>query len=110
MSRYPFRRLYLADLDAIRGKGGNGEVIKGIKQRFPGLKLWVDEGICDRSALSRAYAEGLVTPVIGSETLADLDVLTARIYPTENRAPILSLDFLDERFLGPSRLKSDPSL
>ncbi len=107
---HPFRCVYLADLDAIRGTGNNKAIVRRIKRHFPRLRLWLDEGIRDRITLSKCYVEGLATPVIGSETLTDLDVLASPKVAPGNPEPILSLDYLDEHFLGPPGLESEPSL
>ena len=68
---YPFRTLYIADLDAIQRRGSHADAIARIRRRFPRLELWVDSGIGDEPTLQRWIDAGLGTPVLGSESLVD---------------------------------------
>lgn len=104
--RYSTRRLYLADLDAIRGSGSQEGRILALQRSHPDLELWVDAGIGDERSLDRLLDYG-VTPVLGSETLPGTDLLeTARA----RCQPVLSLDYLDEAFQGPPGLDRAPAL
>ena len=47
---HPFATLYVADLDAIEGRGDNRATLMRLRARFPQLVLWVDNGICDRAS------------------------------------------------------------
>jgi HisA/HisF family protein len=108
MDLYPFARLYLADLDAIAHRGDNQRAIDRIRRRYPHLELWTDCGIHDATALRRLYARRPQIPVLGSETLRSPAVLRPAA-PTA-RTPVLSLDYLGPRFLGPRALLTDPGL
>lgn len=90
----PFRTLYIADLDAILGRGGNGSAIEAVRNRFPGLDLWVDSG---------ARYGG---KVVGSEMFAGLEAVAAALGP----ASILSLDHDADGPLGPPELHERPEL
>jgi len=103
--RYPIRRLYLADLDAIRGSGAQEERIRALQRSHPDLELWVDAGIGDERSLDRLLDHGL-TPVLGSETLPGTDLLEVA---RERCQPVLSLDYLAEAFQGPPGLERDPA-
>jgi len=105
---HPFETLYIADLDAIQGRGDNLAAIRSLHQAFPDLRLWVDNGLADAD-IGRAWlALELGDLVLGSEVQRDLSTLvgladaTARI--------ILSLDHKDDRFLGPAELRTTPAL
>ncbi|MGH6925033.1 MAG: HisA/HisF-related TIM barrel protein [Propylenella sp.] len=50
LSVHPFRTLYVADLDAIEGRGNAGAILDDIAAAFPGLELWVDNGCSDLAA------------------------------------------------------------
>src|SRR5690242_13579263 len=45
LSVHPFRSLYIADLDAIEGSGGNSTVLLELRHAFAPMTLWVDNGI-----------------------------------------------------------------
>ena len=43
-SLYPFKHLYIADLDAIQGNDSHVAQIKNIQKCFPDLEIWLDAG------------------------------------------------------------------
>ena len=104
LSLYPFEYLYIADLDAIEGRGNNRQTILTILKKFPSLKLWVDAGIRDKVMLEPFIQHKTIHPVIGSETLTELKLLK------ESHSPILSLDYRNGKFLGPKELETDVHL
>ncbi len=100
---HPFAILYIADLDAIGGGTGHLEVVERLHRQHPRVSLWVDRGLTDLARLAR-----VARPVIGSESIADLDQwadLKARL-----DAPVLSLDYRADQFLGPAGLDRRPDL
>jgi hypothetical protein len=42
---FPFRTLYVADLDGIEGRGADLATQAGLMQAWPGAELWIDDGI-----------------------------------------------------------------
>ena len=103
LALHPFRTLYIADLDAIRGRGSHAETIAALKLAHPQLALWIDAGASDAQALRRVGALGTV--VVGTESLPD----RAR-WPALSRLGlplVLSLDHRGEQFLGPPELRLD---
>ena len=44
LSLYPFTTVYLADLDAILGRGNNNAVVNRLAEAFPSVQLWLDNG------------------------------------------------------------------
>jgi phosphoribosylformimino-5-aminoimidazole carboxamide ribotide isomerase len=104
---FPFRTLYIADLDAIRKRGDHKALIRTLKDRFPGLCLWVDAGFAGECACRRFLGAGLGDLVLGSESQADLRLLEAL---RDEPGLVLSLDFMGERALGPPALHDTPSL
>ncbi len=102
-----FRQLYIADLDAIEGRGANDAAIEAIARAAPGVELWIDNGTGDADA-ARAWLErfphGLV---IGSELQRGTE--TIHLLRGETRV-LLSLDFRGDVFQGPERLLEDPTL
>lgn len=99
----PFRRIYIADLDAIEGTGSNRAAITALAAARPELEIWLDAGP------STAAGERIV-PVIGSESLADAADLAPRLAEREGPPPVLSLDYRGERFIGPAALERKPEL
>ena len=72
---HPFATLYIADLDAIQGRGDNGASIRQIRHRFPALRLWVDNGLAEAETCRSWLAQGLGTLVLGSEAQRDHAIL-----------------------------------
>jgi len=94
---FPFEKIYIADLDAIQGRGDNCGDIIALTERFPALRFMVDAGA--KSGEWRGVAG--VECIVGSETLHDwASMRIARDDPDV----ILSLDFRDDVFIGPDSL------
>jgi phosphoribosylformimino-5-aminoimidazole carboxamide ribotide isomerase len=101
MSVYQFASIYAADLDAIEEKGDNTGALRRLKEAFPDVTFWVDNGIHDRAEIERWLDTGLGRLVLGSETLADPSLV--RQCSSDQRI-VLSLDFLEDSFRGPPAL------
>ncbi|WP_442755813.1 HisA/HisF-related TIM barrel protein [Methylocystis sp. JAN1] len=107
MSLHRFNALYIADLDAVEGRGDNRASIRAIAEDFPQLRLWVDAGL-RRVADARAWLEiDNVDVVFGSETIDSPEEIA---WATENARAILSLDFNGRIFLGPEALLFSPGI
>jgi phosphoribosylformimino-5-aminoimidazole carboxamide ribotide isomerase len=88
---YPFRTIYIADIDAILGSGSNDSLIDKINLKFPNLNIWLDAGSHHTSIKS--------TAVLGTECISDLQRYL------ENKNPhVLSLDFNTNGAMGISEL------
>lgn len=105
---HPFRRVYVADLDAISGRSSTHmtalhmATIQEARQSLPDLEFWVDSGVADAATLQRVLQAGL-TPVLGTESLRTTALLDA---PAASGA-VLSLDYRNGQFLGPPMLEQD---
>lgn len=97
LGRYPFQRLYVADLDAILRRGDHRATLERLRRRHPELELWVDAGFTDIAAARAWQSGGLGRPVLGSESLT-----AAPEFDAWRGDGILSLDFRGEDFLGPA--------
>lgn len=106
MSLHRFSILYVADLDAIECNGDNRAALEHVKAAFPGLTLWVDNGIGSRDAAAAFMETELGHLVLGSETQTGLDLV--RHFADEPRA-IFSLDFRADAFQGPPGLLAEPA-
>jgi phosphoribosylformimino-5-aminoimidazole carboxamide ribotide isomerase len=104
---YPFPRLYVADLDAIGRNGDNFPVLRRIRAKFPGLRMWIDNGAADTAALEALIGANLGEPVIGSESQRD-GALIAR--QKDRGRIVLSLDFRGDAFQGPAEILAEPKL
>jgi phosphoribosylformimino-5-aminoimidazole carboxamide ribotide isomerase len=101
MALHPFRALYIADLDAIEGRGVNRAPIAAIARSIAPARLWVDVGLTQARDASRRV-DGLdVDAILASETLRSAEDAA--------RGAILSLDFCDAGFRGDPRLLSESS-
>jgi phosphoribosylformimino-5-aminoimidazole carboxamide ribotide isomerase len=99
---YPFKTMYLADLDALMGTGSNLSLIRSLAARFPRVAFWVDQG---RGHLQLADPTGLAwITVLGSESLDETGLASLSGRPDRM---ILSLDFSASGLLGPKVLLED---
>lgn len=101
---FDFRMMYIADLDAIQGHGDNIAAIRSIRQTFPGLRLWVDGGLNHPLTCRDWLSQDLGDLVLGSEVQRDATILGTLAADEFRRRVILSLDYKDGRFLGPTPL------
>jgi HisA/HisF family protein len=104
----PFPRFYIADLDAIEGRGSHRAVVAALARAHPRIEFWIDAGLTTAAAATAMAGPGIV-PVLGSETLAAADELSAAALDQRSRH-VLSLDFRGERFLGPEAVATRPEL
>jgi phosphoribosylformimino-5-aminoimidazole carboxamide ribotide isomerase len=103
----PFRKLYIADLDAIEGGKANDAAIDAIAHAAPGVELWDDNGIADAAA-ARAWLDRFAhCLVIGSESQRGAETIES--LRGEARV-LLSLDFRGDAFQGPGALHDDPRM
>jgi phosphoribosylformimino-5-aminoimidazole carboxamide ribotide isomerase len=111
LSVHPFTTFYLADLDAIEGTGDNAKVLHRLRDAFPALAFWVDNGVAEVAAAERWLDAGLGDLVVGSETQRDMTLvrrLTEQDSNTKDRV-VLSLDFRGDAFQGPPALIDGPA-
>ncbi len=107
LSLAPFSTIYVADLDAIQGRGDQRATLDRIQAEFPVLDVWIDAGFADAARLG-AWSHGRRTPVIGSESVPSAEALAA----LRRAAPdaVLSLDTRGGERLGPAALFDSPQL
>ncbi len=100
--------LYVADLDAIEGRGNNFDACRDLADALPHTALWIDAGFSDIGECLFWLPLG-ATLVIGSESLAGVeDWNDIRASLGEN--VVLSLDFDGAALRGPEALLTDPAL
>jgi phosphoribosylformimino-5-aminoimidazole carboxamide ribotide isomerase len=99
---YPFKTLYIADLDAILGKGDHAEMIEKIAEKYPQLSIWLDSGVGQMNARA-LYKSPQIRAVIGSESIASLQDYRAISYAIHS-THILSLDYSATSQMGIAEL------
>lgn len=100
---YPFKSLYIADLNAIQGMANNSATISILLRDFPQIDFWLDMGIANASSWPFSDAPN-IRCVIGSETLSKLEQYSQLSLQLSVNRPILSLDFNQNGFMGPDSL------
>lgn len=90
---FPFKTIYIADLDCISGVGIDWAYYHTIVSQFPSVSFWLDAGVRGADEIAQIAQLDLL-PVVGSESLTTLTDLQ------DNDQFILSLDFKAGRFLG----------
>jgi phosphoribosylformimino-5-aminoimidazole carboxamide ribotide isomerase len=98
--------LYVADLDAIAGGGGNDSVIRALARE---ARVMVDAGVGEPERARALLDLGVHRVVAGTETLAGPDALDRLL--AEIPDVVLSVDLRDGRALSPDpRLAGLPAL
>lgn len=105
---HPFTALYIADLDAIQGRGDNAALIEKLHLGYPQLALWVDAGIADLPTYSKWQASGIGHAVIGSESDPAPELVLQLCNEGVTPFPLLSLDFRETGFVGSPQLLDMP--
>ena len=105
---FPFRTLYLADLDGIEGLGRNKHLVPALSHVLPGVEIWIDAGTGSRGASRAVLAAPVATLVVGSESIETTRVWTDISAEAPERT-VLSLDFRHDEFMGPESLLGDSS-
>lgn len=100
------RECYIADLDAIAGRGNHLGTVRAIAAT--GLRVWLDAGASTAGEAQRVLTEGAARVIIGTETLRDpreLKRIAAAVDPTPSSGAarcVLSLDLREGVLLGGS--------
>jgi phosphoribosylformimino-5-aminoimidazole carboxamide ribotide isomerase len=94
---HAFDTVYFADLDAIVGNGSNLDLMNALCHDHPEITFWVDNGLTELDRLC-----GFARPIIGTESLSGGEQFSH--LHASLASPILSLDYIDGRFKGPSGL------
>ena len=88
---YPFKNIYIADLDAIQNKGEHYALIKELAQRYPDCEFWIDAGLYPIQNHQLFSANDNIRIIIGSENELSEEQFEEII--RRHPAVILSLDF-----------------
>ena len=107
LALHPFRKLYIADLDAIARSGEHHAVIRALHEHFPQVELWVDAGFRDACDAAGFLDAGLGTLVLGTESQGDPGLLER--FAADPHL-VLSLDMQGATALDPAGLIARPEL
>ncbi len=102
---YPFKTIYIADLDAIQETGNQSYLIKELASHHRQCEFWVDAGI---GPIQNSQTDNLgnnVKIILGSENKLPKESLTSLI--KNNPDILLSLDFNENGLIDNSFLLSD---
>ena len=96
---YPFRTIYIADIDAISNTGNHFEQIELLSAKYPDVMWWVDNGIGNVNARILYSHQVYIRAVFGSENIHNLQDYQSLSEAYEHRH-VLSLDKFDNVELG----------
>lgn len=102
---YPFKIIYIADLDAIQNNGNNFHLIENLAKNNPCCEFWVDAGV---TLINSNPLQTNIKLIFGSENKLSEQDLSNLI--TNNPDIILSLDFSKTGLLENTYLLTQPSL
>ena len=102
---YPFRTIYMADIDAITNSGHHFEQIELLCSMYPHITWWVDNGVRNVEAHILYAPQANIRAVFGSEHIHTLQDYHAMSYAYKSRH-VLSLDKLDNVKLDNVKLDS----
>ena len=105
LAMHDFKKIYIADLDAISDYRYDVDLYTHLHERFPDIEFWLDVGIRTREDWKIIENIDGIRAVLGSETLEELDLMTE---PLIKEQGILSLDYQQDVFLGKSDLIKRP--
>ena len=66
---YPFRTIYMADIDAITNSGNHFEQIELLCSMYPHITWWVDNGVRNLNARILYAPQANIRAVFGSENI-----------------------------------------
>ncbi|QSA99169.1 HisA/HisF family protein [Methylococcus sp. EFPC2] len=90
---HPFATYYIADLDALMGRGAQHPLVRTLAERHPTADIWLDAGW--------PAPTGPWTPIVGTESL---DASAWNDLKYSGRDWILSLDFFHGELRGPREI------
>ncbi len=91
-------RIYIADLDAIRGIGDNFSVVTDIADST-GLKILLDGGAGNEGDIDRLLQTGIQSAIVATETLASREALI-KIQQIHGKSVVGSLDLMNGKTLS----------
>ncbi len=103
---YPFKIIYIADLNAIQGQPSQHCLINELALQFRHCEFWLDAGV--EAIKNKQYTAHNIQLVLGAENAMPRKALEALI--TNNPDLILSLDFNQQGLISNQYLLDTPSI
>ena len=104
LNLYAFKRIYIADLDALRRQDDNVNTIESICRVYPELEVWLDTGI----SLIKHYLENpkfdALRMVLSTESIDSISTLGRLMNTYANHRFIFSIDYKCGSLLGSHEL------
>lgn len=97
----PFKTIYIADLGCIESQQLDRQLWPTLCHRYPQIEFWLDLGAW---AVQWDHVMSNVLnarPVLGTECYSQITTLTSHLEALNQYKPLLSVDFKDNRILGP---------
>lgn len=104
---YPFKIIYIADLDAIQNTGSHYELVLDLAVKNKQCEFWLDSGTAVLNKKINSLPENIKL-VLGSENKLDEYEFTELI--NDRRDLILSLDFNEKGLIENQYLMNKPSI
>lgn len=105
---YPFKIIYIADLDAIQGLQSQSTLINSIALQFGQCEFWVDAGIEVINNCKTEFTAQNIKFVLGSENKLSRTELSLIL--SDNDDILLSLDFTEQGLIENNYLLDEVAL
>ncbi len=105
---YPFKTIYIADLDAIQETGNQNEIILKLASHYKQCEFWVDSGIKSILNNSNHYSDDNIKRILGSENKLSKKTLSSLLINKPDL--LLSLDFNKDGLIENSYLLENHSI
>ena len=105
---YPFKIIYIADLDAIQGNGNQSKLINKFASKYKECEFWVDAGIHQILTRKSNKTNKNIKFILGSENNIALHDYEKTI--KSNPDILLSLDFNEKGLINNSYLLNNSSI
>ncbi|MDB0063936.1 HisA/HisF-related TIM barrel protein [Gammaproteobacteria bacterium] len=100
LTLYPFKNMYIADLDCIGGQGLDIPFWSETLNAYPTIEFWLDLGLEVKSWAELAQQCPLIRPIVGTELFKSLSDLQQVLSQLQAYRPILSIDMKHDQILG----------
>lgn len=97
---YTFKRIYIADLDALQQRGNNIDIIVSICQAYPQLEIWLDTGLSLIERYLKDFSCASLRMVLSTESLGSVSALAPFMGHYARHNFLFSIDYKAGKFLG----------